>query len=866
MSLGLHFTSAKETLEKEAERKMSERVLQSDITEDVQPTSRLHQRIRNSWQRNRDGKVTVEKLMVKSLRDRKGEYDPEKLADIREAGASEIFVPVPTSKIRAAVAHIKQVLLPPGNQRAHGIDPTPLPELPEWVREEILNRIKENPQATDAAGNPIPVEEQADRLEHMTLSALLKRGTAAARKMERKINDQLDEAGFSKALSDFVDDFCTVECAFLKIEKKIKPKLVHSFDEDRIATIETVKKESFNIRTINPFDAYWAPGSDSPERGDFIERLRLSRGEVYDMIKLGPPYNEESIRRALNSHDSGSLTNWLWTDRVRSVIADNNSFWEKSTSDIDALNWYGTAPGKELIEWGVPESEIEDVDDEYHIEAIMIGYELVMVRINKDPLNRRGIFASSYEKVPGNIAGNSPARLMRDSTNMINSCARSLQNNLAYASGFQVEVDYTRISSETKIHDIHPYKIWQARESEYSGDRRAVNFFQPESNASELLAIIDRFKNQAAADTGIPDVMHGTASAGLGADATARGQAMLLDNAAQLLRFAVRNVDEDVVVPLIEYLYHYNMRFDPDPSIKGDLSVVARGTNAMLQRQDARQNIMAMLEILKDEYYRGIIGDEGAVELLNTLFDTFDEVDTQKIFPDTETVLRRLEAVRSQPPQPDPTQALKSESDLKIAEIRANADMQRATIEAQGYVASQQDKSNTDRILKTMELRNKSDLLDKELAGNKEIADLKVRASRLDTRERSEADLIKAKMIATNQAKLKIAELRARLAETKNNADEVQSTEEGEVEDTGVDIEAIVKEAVEANMGGFKDEVSSAIKQISESIRSDMDATATGGDINLNINMPECKPVKKKVTTSRDASGNLQADITPEKQ
>jgi len=219
---------------------------------------------------------------------------------------------------------------------------------------------------------------------------------------------------------------------------------------------------------------------------------------------------------------------------------------------------------------------------------------------------------------------------MRSSTRMVNGTARALQNNLAHASGFQVEIDYTRLHAETDPFDIHPFKVWQGRESEMTGDRPAVRFFQPDSNADQLLMVMDKFKAMADSDTGIPDFLHGSQGGGEGADATARGRAMLLDQSAKLLRSSINNIDEDVVTPKLEMMYDKNMLDENiDPGIKGDAQIVAKGANAMLQREGARQQHMALLEILNNDIDQQIVGLGGRTTVVKSLIDTFEEIDTK---------------------------------------------------------------------------------------------------------------------------------------------------------------------------------------------------------------------------------------------
>ena len=590
-----------------------------DLSEELVFTTALSSRIAKSWEAARSNKTHVEHNMLECLRERKGEYGPEELREIRDAGGSDIYVKLATSKIRAGIAHVKSILLPDGD-RAHGIEPTKNPTLPAYIEDMIVQRIVQNPNMQDAQGNPIAPAKQVELLQTMARREMKSFAKSRARNMDRKITDQLQEGGYVEAMNHFIDDFCTLPAAFMKGPYFANmPRLKYQMTPQGMIPVQTVETV-MRFRTIDPFDAYPAPGVDSCQKGDFIERLRMSKGELYAMRDM-PGYNRQAVLDVMQDHRAMKLDNWLWTDTTRAHIANHTHSWQDSTTDLDGLHWYGRAQGFELIEWGMPPHMIDDPLMEYECDAIKIGRHVVRAALNTNALYRRPIHHSCYEKIPGSVFGNSPSMLMRSTQRMVNATARALQNNLAHASGFQCEVDYTRISSETDPFDLHPFKVWQARESEFAGDRPAVRFFQPESNAPELINVIDYFKLMADSDTGIPEFLHGGSGGGQGADATAKGRAMLLDQSAILLLSSIMNADRDVCIPMIKMMYDYNMINDPDEEIKGDAQVVAKGINARLQQDAARQSHMALLEVTgADPQDRALVGLEGRAKLLKISF------------------------------------------------------------------------------------------------------------------------------------------------------------------------------------------------------------------------------------------------------
>jgi len=620
-----------------------------------------------------------------------------------------------------------------------------------------------------------------------------------------------------------------------------------------VRTIEPVMQ----FRTINPLDAYPAPGVDSVHKGDFIERLRLSRDELYSMKETPDVYDRDAIDRVLRNETGYRLENWLWTDSQRQNIAEHTYFWYESTSEIDALHWYGEAMGYELIEHGVPASQIDDPNRNYQVDAILIGNEVVKATLNTDPLYRRNVNSTCYEKIPGSVFGNTVATLMEDSAAMINGTARALQNNMAHASGFQVEVDYTRLHAETDPNDIYPFKVWQGRESEFSGNRPVVSFFQPDSNATELLGVMDKFMFQATKDTGIPDFV-GDSSAN--DPSTAQAVKTVKSEEAKLLRSSITNLDEDVITPTLEMVFDYNMLYDQDESIKGDTQIVAKGMNAALQREGSQQEHMAILDLLGNDYDRQLIGDERRYSIIRNLLDTFEEIDTDEIIPSDEEIKFKLKQMAETPPPPDP-QLIKVENDAAHNQARLEFDKQKMAADDafnREKMAAEIQRQFLDNQAKIQVSR---DDLDKKLQNEM----LKLRAARHSAFEIGAQDTTRQQMKLEAEAKKQMQELRNQITLEREKAKLAPKAEKAEApkEETPTmspdEIRAGVETAIMPLITEFKADTMKVIDDLTKMMQSESPETGESV-INLNVNM-EAQPTSKKITTSRDAQGNLQATI-----
>jgi hypothetical protein len=99
--------------------------------------------------------------------------------------------------------------------------------------------------------------------------------------------------------------------------------------------------------------------------------------------------------------------------------------------------------------------------------------------------------------------------------------------------------------------------------------------------------------------TGFPSFAHGqTGVQGVGR--TASGISMLMSAANGSIRTVVKNVDDYLLGPLGKAFFHFNMQFDYDSEIKGDLEVKAEGTESLMANEVRSQRLMQFLGVVQN--------------------------------------------------------------------------------------------------------------------------------------------------------------------------------------------------------------------------------------------------------------------------
>lgn len=593
--------------------------------------------VRSCWSEAKQAKQNVELTMLEALRQRRGEYDPLILSEIKKSGGSEVYMMLTSNKCRAAKAWLTDTLLGVRDDKPWTINATKVPQLSPADEKALVRSATEEAYALEQnTGLTVGPNEMAallSKVKARVATAKHAKAKAKVATMELKMEDQLSEGDFINAFGQFLDDLVTFPAAILKgpvIRKKPRMEWVQDGEDYKLEIKDVIVKE---WERVDPFMLYPAPHSTSVDDGYLIERHRLSRAEL-ETYQGVEGYSDGAIKAVLDQYGRQGIRDWLMIDSEKAHAEDRENALGMSNSEglIDALQFWGAIQGRQLREWGMSEEDVPDELKEYHCEVWLIGEWVIKATLNYDPFKRKPYFKTSYEEIPGLFWGNSVPGLIRDCASICNAAARALVNNMGIASGPQVDVNVDRMPKGENITKMYPWKIWQSKSDPYGSTAPAVNFFQPNMMAAELMGIYEKFATLADEYSSIPRYLSGDGSSG-GAGRTASGLSMLMSNAGKGIKQVISNIDQYVLGPAIERLYYFNMKYEEDPELKGDIRVVARGANSLVVKEQAQLRRNEFLQIaLNSESVAQIIGEEGVAALLREGAKALD-MDTDAIVP-----------------------------------------------------------------------------------------------------------------------------------------------------------------------------------------------------------------------------------------
>ena len=229
----------------------------------------------------------------------------------------------------------------------------------------------------------------------------------------------------------------------------------------------------------------------------------------------------------------------------------------------------------------------------------------------------------------------------------MNATLRALVNNASIASGPQAVINDDRLAGQENSDEMYPWKRWHVVNPTVSGTQEpAVNFFQPQMNANELLQVFNAFYGLADDISAIPKYLAGNSPGG-GAGRTASGLAMLMGNASKLLQTVCANIDRDVISPNLQNTLDLILLTDTSGLLTGEEEVVPKGTIVAMQKETMRQRQLEFLQITTNPIDLQIIGPKGREAVLRSISNTIG-LDGEEIVPSDEALTQQQDQAQQQ--------------------------------------------------------------------------------------------------------------------------------------------------------------------------------------------------------------------------
>jgi len=636
---------------------------------------------------------------------------------------STVYIGLTRQKTNAAEARISDILLPT-DDRNWGIKPTPKPKLMAMSRDTQMAGDKETgqPLMNPDTGEPLAMRDIA--------RAAMKTAREKSDAMQLEIEDQLVECDYNGELRKVLHNSARLGTGVIKGPivtnrtrkawqpyKDMEGNTIHQLD-----IVNEVTPASFSV---DPRNIWPDPGcGDSIHNGKGIyEREQLTSRQVRDLAKQ-PGFMKGQLRKVLEEGPKKSATfQELKDDDQRDIARDVYEMW----------SYWGEVDHDDLEAAGL---KMGEKDELRAVSACVVMINSTIVKAFLNPLEGGDLPYDFYvwERVSDSVWGYGIPYLMRAQQKVLNAAWRQMMDNAGVSSGPQIIVKAGAIQPADKQWQISARKIWFATD-EVDDVRKAFTAVEFNSHQAELSGIIKMAMELADMETGVPVIMQGEKGA---APDTVGGMQMLMNSANVVLRRLVKQFDDMVTRPHIRRYYDYNMMYNEDEEIKGDFSIDARGSSALLIRDIQNQAFLNLLAAGANPVY-GVYLD--TQKLFEKALQA-QHIDPKDVFK-SEDELEKIKEQQKNPQEapPDPAMA--------VAQLRGQIEMEKAKAQNAGDMAELQVRQGIAQQegeirMAEMQLTREIEML--KMANNQNLTLEQIKAKLADTamRERGKKELYAA--------------------------------------------------------------------------------------------------------------------------
>lgn len=557
--------------------------------------------------------------------------------DVRD-NRSRVFVPITKPKTDVGVARVSEMLLP-NDDKPWDIKPTPMPEIEE------ATKAPPGQMETLGDGSKAPAQVVAQ--------FIIDKAAESAKAEATWIEDKFQEGSVYTELRQVVRDAGRIGTGVIKgpvpiLRRNQRWDRTRGLDGQLAVTLQIDETTSPTSVCIRAQDCFPDAGcGDDIHKGEmFAEREYLTGRALRDLAKL-PGYDAKCIIEALK-------------EGPRPYLKSRDSRWRQTPGDtsndaklFEVFHYYGFATPEQLsalMERGNgrmgdlgagmegttgpdqandPTADGESNDDggysksplnktltreEYlylaqvPVVVTMLHNKPIKAELNPLETGRFPYDFFPWEPIKGQPWGRGIPRKMAVAQRILNAAVRGLLENAGLSAGPQIVTTKGAIEPWDGNWEIRGRKGWNfIADGDFPIDdvNKAFAVIEVPSVQAEMSAIIQFALDLADILTNLPMLMQGDQQAGTSPE-TLGGLKLLFNNAMSPLRVCAKLFDDRLISPHLKKYHDWCMQ-DPDapPEAKaGDNQIVAKGSTALIQREEGREFLMQVFPVKDDPTLR----------------------------------------------------------------------------------------------------------------------------------------------------------------------------------------------------------------------------------------------------------------------
>jgi len=511
----------------------------------------------------------------------------------RDSTQSTVFVPITARYVDASSARIAEIILPIDG-KSFSFSATPVAELIKSVSNKPSKPKQPNQQQQQ--GQPQgqtapPAEDVAPSVEEVAKELQILADEDASR-AEKRVFDWMVESGYQAEARKVIDDAARIGVGIFKGPIPVEKCYIANTEVGG----EMVKAIIPGSVWCDPWNVYPDPacGEDIRNAAWVWEEDKLSEKSLLD-LKGQPGYLSDKIDLAIQRGPKFSASDDSQDSQRRP--GDNKHRYSV---------WYfhGLAKHEDLVATCAPGIDEMGEDQSHKYATFTIVNDLVIRAVISPSQKTHPYNSMSWRRRAGLWAGVGVAESIDASQRIVNAATRRMLTNAGMSSGVQIVIDRGAIYPADGSWTITPDKIWFKREDSTIPDvRAAFTIAEVPAAQAELSAIIQYGMRLAEESAGLPLVAQG--QTGESTPNTYGAAALQNNNANTLLRSIGRRFDDCITEPKARAYYEW-LLLDPDvpDNEKGDITINAQGSSALVERSIQEQSISQMGALVGNPQFR----------------------------------------------------------------------------------------------------------------------------------------------------------------------------------------------------------------------------------------------------------------------
>lgn len=620
------------------------------------------------------------------------------------ATRSKVFIGLTRQKSNAAEARLSDILLPT-DEKNWGIKPTPVPTLAGMAMDN-------SPAVDPATGGPLQLSALNPATGQMEPTQVKKSDVALAaeevarnraKAMEREIDDQLVECDYNSQVRAALHNAAVMGTGVLRGPlpmTRFRNSWAAVDPAGEVYELQAISEKKPATISVDPRFVWEDPdcGDDIQNGRGVIELEQKTKRQVRELEKQ-EGYIKEALAQVLEEGPKRSQA------MVEAAREGDRKLYQKASYDV----WMYVGEidqadmrTAQILNGEVGDTQEEEIDPFSSVSAIVVVINDTVVKVAPNPAESGELPYDFYpwEKVSDSPRGYGVPYLMRAPQKVINAAWRMMLDNAAICAGPQIIMRKGKLEPEDGSYKLYARKVWL-----YAGeDDKPVGdaFSQVEFNMhqAELANIIKLGVDLADAETSTPMISQGEQG---GAPDTVGGMQLLMNSANVVLRRLVKQFDDLVTRRHIRRYYDYNMAYSDKKDIKGDFSVDARGSSALLVRDIQNQAFTNLLAAGANPVYAKFIDEKKLFEKALAA----QHIQPQDIMKTDAQIQQAEQQQQAAPPDPR-VQAAEINAKARLKEAEAISASRESEVELRREIA--QDSHETtiarmelDRDLKLLE-------------------------------------------------------------------------------------------------------------------------------------------------------------------